>query len=68
MLKNRKITILVSVLIALTALVVLLFGGAMAGWNILAWFKSDDATWLYLLIFLFIFITAWMLVNEWVRK
>ena len=67
--QNRKrIVFLVSALIMLTALLILLVGGSLAGWDLLAWFRGNAAVWAYLLIFMFIFMTAGLLVHEWLGK
>ena len=65
--KDNLVRLTLFVLFVL-AVFILLVAGRILGWDFLGWFSSPDSTWLYLMIGIFLFISAGLLVREWVNK
>ena len=66
--KRDKLVVFTLVAIFLVAVFFLLVAGRMLGWDFLGWFASDDATWLYIILGIFAFVTIGYLVKEWVGQ
>lgn len=66
--KKDKLVRITLLAIFFAAVFALLLAGRVLQWDILGWFATDDATWLYLMLGVFLFITAGLLVKEWVGK
>ena len=64
--KRDKFVVVTLAAIFFIAVFFLLVAGRMLGWDFLGWFSSDDATWLYIILGIFVFITVGYLVKEWV--
>lgn len=66
--KKDKLVRVTLLVIFFAAVFVLLLAGRVLEWDILGWFASDDATWLYIILGIFVFITIGYLVKEWVGQ
>ena len=67
-LPSRKGLVIASVVIVVIAMVGLLVGGYMAGWDIVGWFSTPMAIYLYIGLGLFAILIVGLLVRDWSRK
>ena len=67
-LPSRKGLAIASAVIVVVAIVGLLVGGYMAGWDIVGWFSTPMAIYLYIGIGLFAILIVGLLVRDWSRK
>ena len=67
-LPSRKGLVIASAVIVVVAIVGLLVGGYMAGWDIVGWFSTPMAIYLYIGIGLFAILIVGILVRDWSRK
>lgn len=65
---KRNAFIAVSVFFALLAIVFLLWGGWMAGWDIVGWFTTTQAFVLYFMVGFYLIFLAYFLITDWVKK
>lgn len=67
-LPSRKGLVIASAVIVVIAIVGLLVGGYMAGWDIVGWFSTPMAIYLYAMLGLFAILIVGILVRDWSRK
>lgn len=67
-LPSRKGLVIASTVIVVVAIVGLLVGGYMAGWDIVGWFSTPMAIYLYIGLGLFAILIVGLLVRDWSRK
>lgn len=67
-LPSKKGLIIASAVIVILALAGLLIGGYLAGWDILGWFSTPMAIYLYIGLGLFAILIVGLLVRDWSRK
>ena len=67
-LPSSKGLVIASAVIVVIAIVGLLVGGYMAGWDIVGWFSTPMAIYLYIGIGLFAILIVVLLVRDWSRK
>ena len=66
--KHKKLLIISSCVFLVFALVMLLVGGYIAGWNILGWFTSKHAMSMYLIGGLYILFVAGIVIYDKIKK
>ena len=67
-LPSRKGLVIAAAIIVVIAIVGLLVGGYMAGWDIVGWFSTPMAIYLYIGLGLFAILIVGLLVRDWSRK
>lgn len=65
---KKKLFITISVFFIIIALTFLLWGGWMAGWDILGWFTTTQAYILYFMIGFYLIFVIGILVDAYVLK
>lgn len=65
---KRNAFIAISAFFAVLAVIFLLWGGALAGWDIAGWFTSTQAYVLYALLVFYALFVIGILVHGWVNK
>lgn len=66
--RGKKLFVLVSMIILLMATVVLLAVGKSCGWDILGWFSSKWAMWIYAGIGIAVTVLAYFALDTWRRR
>ena len=65
---RNKALIITGVILLVVALVVFLIGGWLAGWDFIAYFKSQSFVWLCVLVGVYILSVASIIVYEKIKR
>ena len=66
--KHKKLLIVCSCVFLVFALVMLLVGGYIAGWDILGWFTGKYAMWMYLIGGLYILFFVGLVIYDKIKN
>lgn len=66
--KRNKIIVIISAIMLVLALVFIILGFALSGYDILAWFGSKWAIWIYVIVGLWILFIAYVFIGDLIRK
>ena len=66
--KHKKLLLISAGVFLVFALVMLLVGGYIAGWDILGWFTSKYAMWMYLIGGLYILFVVGLVIYDKIKK
>lgn len=66
--KHKKLLLISAGVFLVFALIMLLVGGYIAGWDILGWFTSKYAMWMYLIGGLYILFVVGLVIYDKIKK
>lgn len=65
---RNKGLIITGVALLIVALIVFLVGGYLAGWDFKAWFVSNQAIWVYVLVGIYILVVGIIFMFDYIKK
>ena len=66
--KRNKVIVILGVLFIIAAIVFIILGFALSGADILAWFGSKWAMWLYVFAGVYVLILIYLLISERIKN
>ena len=66
--EHKKLLLISACVFLIFAIIMLLVGGYIAGWDILGWFTSKYAMWMYLIGGLYILFVVGLVIYDKIKK